>query len=189
MPLFGHRRSASPATAAPAPTTTAAANDPAYNNNTRNTGRSGSIFSRNRNNNVNNIDDINGYNNGYNGNNGVHPAHQIGNQNGYADDAEPRRSGSGGSFFSRSSRNGSVDGNNIPSSMNDAHNKLDAAVASERAADAALRDARLAVRDARDMVDRIEREARREADMAAAKMKEAKTMRKTAGGLGKFGTA
>ncbi|KZP00472.1 hypothetical protein CALVIDRAFT_552747 [Calocera viscosa TUFC12733] len=198
MPLFGHKRSTSPSDVAAAPTTTAAANDPAYDNNTINTGRSRSIFSRNRNSNTNNVDDVNGYNNGYNGangangTNGVHPAHQIGNQNGYTED-EPRRSGSGGSFFSRSSRNASIDGTqnmqNIPASLNDAHSKLDAAVASERAADAALRDARLAVKDARDMVDRIEREARREADMASHKLREVRTMRKTAGGLGKFGTA
>jgi len=184
MPLFGHKRAASPAAAAPAPTTTAAANEPA------NTGRGGSIFGRNRHENVDNTNaNMNsagpGYNNGYNLNNAN--ANQMGNgANGYD---EPRRSTGSGSFFSRSSRNGSMDSNNTPSSLNEAHGKLDAAVASERAADAALRDARLAVRDARDMVDRIEREARREADMANAKLKEARTMRKTAGGLGKFGTA
>ncbi|EJU05006.1 hypothetical protein DACRYDRAFT_93378 [Dacryopinax primogenitus] len=180
MPLFGHRRSTSPSNAAatPTPVNNAPVNDPAYNNTTT-TGRTGSIFGRNRRN--ENVDDINGYNSGNDRyGNGVHLANQIGMASG-DDMAEPRCSGSG-SFFSRNSRNTSLDSQNIPVSLEHAHAKLDAAVASERAADSALRDAR-------DMVDRIEREARREADVAAAKLKEARTMRKTAGGLGKFGTA
>lgn len=134
-------------------------------------GRSRSLFSRNRDTSPNS-----GYpDRNYNGTNGT---------NGYNEDAN----GSSGGLFSRRRRSSSPhpDLKNDPS-ISAARAKVAEAEARERDADYALGQARAAVREARAHVQMLEREALEDARRAKLKQAEAKTVSKSARGLGRHG--
>ncbi|KAI0088153.1 hypothetical protein BDY19DRAFT_952418 [Irpex rosettiformis] len=112
-------------------------------------------------------------------------------QNRYHDDNQTNGSHSnGGGFFSRrrssSSSSRSRDFKNEPSILA-ARQKVSDAETSERDADRALGNARAAVREARQHVQMLEREALEDARRAKAKQAEAKTVSKSAKGLGRHG--
>ncbi|TFY81271.1 hypothetical protein EWM64_g2748 [Hericium alpestre] len=73
-----------------------------------------------------------------------------------------------------------------PSILN-AQQKVSDAEAAEREADRALSSARAAGREAKQHVERLEREALEDARRAKAKQEEAKNVRKSASGLGRHG--
>ncbi|KAK7692273.1 hypothetical protein QCA50_003898 [Cerrena zonata] len=105
----------------------------------------------------------------------------------------PSTNGSNGGFFSRrrsssssSSSGGSRDLRKDPT-ISAARAKVADAEASERAADFALAQARTSVKEAREHVRILERETLEEARRAKAKQAEAKTVSKSAKGLGRHG--
>ncbi|KAI0049957.1 hypothetical protein FA95DRAFT_1556283 [Auriscalpium vulgare] len=169
MPLFGSRHDEAPVAEPVRPVT------PPH--------QSRSIFGRRS----RSVDRADSTNSGVARSNTVRPQ-PYNNGNGYADSTTS--GGSRGGWFNRN-RSSSPDEHlrhvgSDPNVLN-ARNKVAEAEALERDADQALHAARMAVREARDHVKLLEREALEDARRAKMKQEEARNVSKSARGLGRHG--